>query len=47
MTTTRAWTLKQRPQGMPTQADFELKAASVENPYNLQMFKRFTCPQQI
>jgi type VI secretion system protein ImpL len=28
-------------------ADFELKAASVENPYNLQMFKRFTCPQNI
>ncbi len=28
-------------------ADFELKAASVENPYNLEMFKRFSCPQQI
>ena len=28
-------------------ADFELKAASVENPYNLQMFKRFTCPPNI
>ncbi|MEJ6784832.1 type VI secretion system membrane subunit TssM [Aminobacter sp. Piv2-1] len=28
-------------------ADFELKAASVENPYNLQMFKRFTCPPQL
>jgi type VI secretion system protein ImpL len=28
-------------------ADFELKASSVENPYNLQMFKKFTCPQQI
>ena len=28
-------------------ADFELKASSVENPYNLQMFKRFTCPQNI
>ncbi len=26
MTTTRAWTLKQRPQGMPTHGDFELKA---------------------
>ena len=25
MTTARAWTLKQRPQGMPTRADFELK----------------------
>ena len=25
MTTTRAWTLKQRPQGMPTDADFELQ----------------------
>ncbi len=25
MTTARAWTLKQRPQGMPTHADFELK----------------------
>lgn len=28
-------------------ADFELKASSVENPYNLQMFKKFTCPPQI
>ena len=28
-------------------ADFELKASSVENPYNLEMFKKFTCPQQI
>lgn len=28
-------------------ADFELRAASVENPYNLQMFKKFTCPAQI
>ncbi|TIT56824.1 MAG: hypothetical protein E5W60_24735, partial [Mesorhizobium sp.] len=28
-------------------ADFELKAASVENPYNLEMFKKFTCPPQI
>ncbi len=28
-------------------ADFELKASSVENPYNLQMFKRFSCPTQI
>lgn len=28
-------------------ADFELKASSVENPYNLQMFKKFACPQQI
>jgi type VI secretion system protein ImpL len=28
-------------------ADFELKASSVENPYNLQMFKKFTCPLQI
>lgn len=28
-------------------ADFELKAASVENPYNLQMFARFTCPTKI
>lgn len=28
-------------------ADFELRASSVENPYNLEMFKRFTCPQQI
>jgi type VI secretion system protein ImpL len=28
-------------------ADFELRASSVENPYNLELFKRFTCPQQI
>jgi type VI secretion system protein ImpL len=28
-------------------ADFELKASSVENPYTLEMFKRFTCPPQI
>lgn len=28
-------------------ADFELRAASVENPYNLEMFKRFSCPPQI
>ncbi|ESZ49668.1 type VI secretion system membrane subunit TssM [Mesorhizobium sp. RSR565B] len=28
-------------------ADFKLKAASVENPYNLQMFKKFSCPPQI
>jgi type VI secretion system protein ImpL len=28
-------------------ADFELKAASVENPYNLEMFKKFSCPPQI
>jgi type VI secretion system protein ImpL len=28
-------------------ADFELKASSVENPYNLEMFKKFTCPQNI
>ncbi|MHA6686767.1 type VI secretion system membrane subunit TssM [Mesorhizobium sp. A556] len=28
-------------------ADFELRASSVENPYNLEMFKRFTCPPQI
>ncbi|TIW17671.1 MAG: type VI secretion system membrane subunit TssM, partial [Mesorhizobium sp.] len=28
-------------------ADFELKAASVENPYTLEMFKKFTCPPQI
>ncbi len=28
-------------------ADFELKASSVDNPYNLQMFKKFTCPPQI
>jgi type VI secretion system protein ImpL len=28
-------------------ADFELRASSVENPYNLQMFARFTCPEHI
>jgi len=28
-------------------ADFELKASSVENPYTLQMFKKFACPTQI
>lgn len=28
-------------------ADFELRAASVENPYTLEMFKRFSCPPQI
>ncbi|TIS21007.1 MAG: type VI secretion system membrane subunit TssM, partial [Mesorhizobium sp.] len=28
-------------------ADFQLKAASVENPYNLEMFKKFSCPPQI
>lgn len=28
-------------------ADFELRASSVENPYNLQMFARFTCPENI
>ena len=28
-------------------ADFELRAASVENPYNLEMFKRLSCPPQI
>ncbi len=28
-------------------ADFELHAQTVENPYNLEMFKRFTCPPQI
>lgn len=28
-------------------ADFKLKAASVENPYNLQMFKKFSCPAQL
>lgn len=28
-------------------ADFELRANSVENPYNLKMFARFTCPQNI
>ena len=30
MTTARAWTLKQRPQGMPTPADFELKELPLE-----------------
>ncbi|BCH25433.1 type VI secretion system membrane subunit TssM [Mesorhizobium sp. L-8-3] len=28
-------------------ADFELRASSVENPYNLKMFARFTCPERI
>lgn len=28
-------------------ADFELRAASVDNPFDLQMFARFTCPTQI
>jgi type VI secretion system protein ImpL len=28
-------------------ADFELRAASVENPYTLDMFKRFTCPAKL
>ncbi|MGE0500234.1 MAG: type VI secretion system membrane subunit TssM [Rhizobiaceae bacterium] len=28
-------------------ADFRLKAASVDNPYNLQMFKKFSCPAQL
>lgn len=28
-------------------ADFELRASSVENPYTLEMFKRFSCPPQI
>jgi type VI secretion system protein ImpL len=28
-------------------ADFELRAASVENPFDLQMFGRFTCPTRI
>ena len=28
-------------------ADFELRASSVENPYNLKMFARFTCPEKI
>ncbi len=28
-------------------ADFELRASSVENPYDLQMFARFTCPENI
>jgi type VI secretion system protein ImpL len=25
-------------------ADFDLRAASVENPMNLQMFSQFSCP---
>lgn len=28
-------------------ADFELRANSVENPYNLKMFAKFSCPQNI
>ncbi|MBZ9936339.1 type VI secretion system membrane subunit TssM [Mesorhizobium sp. BR1-1-16] len=28
-------------------ADYRLKAESVENPYNLEMFKKFTCPPQL
>lgn len=28
-------------------ADFELRAASVDNPFDLQMFGQFTCPTQI
>jgi len=28
-------------------ADFRLKASSVENPYNLEMFKKFSCPAQL
>jgi type VI secretion system protein ImpL len=28
-------------------ADFGLRAASVENPFDLQMFSRFTCPSQL
>ena len=28
-------------------ADFELRAASVDNPFDLQMFARFACPTQI
>lgn len=28
-------------------ADFELRASSVENPYNLKMFARFACPENI
>lgn len=39
------YSLRLGTQGM--YADFELKAASVENPYNLQMFKKFSCPPQI
>ena len=27
--------------------DFELRASSVENPYNLEMFRKFTCPPNI
>ncbi|TIT19372.1 MAG: type VI secretion system membrane subunit TssM, partial [Mesorhizobium sp.] len=39
------YSLRLGTQGM--YADFELKAASVENPYNLEMFKKFSCPPQI
>ena len=28
-------------------ADFELRANSVDNPFDLQMFARFTCPDRI
>ena len=28
-------------------ADFELRANSVDNPFDLQMFSRFTCPDRI
>jgi type VI secretion system protein ImpL len=28
-------------------ADFELRANSVDNPFDLQMFSRFTCPERI
>ncbi|RWO43355.1 type VI secretion system membrane subunit TssM [Mesorhizobium sp.] len=42
---TDVYSLRLGTQGM--YADFELKAASVENPYNLQMFKKFSCPPQI
>ena len=28
-------------------ADFELRAASVDNPFDLQMFASFTCPERI
>ncbi len=28
-------------------ADFELRAASVDNPFDLQMFARFTCPERL
>ena len=27
-------------------ADFELRAASVDNPFDLQMFARFSCPER-